>query len=97
MAPGDVVEREGAVGHIAGAGNERHERADDGHESCYDDRLAAVLLEEGVRLLQMLAVEQAMQAAALIVRREDLRAERAADAVVDGVADDGRGDEQRSP
>ena len=92
---GDVVEGERAVGHVAGAGDKRHERPHDGHEARDDDRLAAVLLEEGVRLLQVLAVEQPVQATALVVRREHFRPERAADAVVDGVADDRRGDERR--
>ena len=94
---GDVVEGEGAVAHVAGAGDKRHERANDGHEACYHDRLAAVLLEERVRLFEVLAVEQAVQAAALVVRGEHLRPERPADAVVDGVADDGRREEHASP
>ena len=66
-AAGHVVERERAVGHGAGAGDERHERADDRHEAAEDDGLAAVLLEERVRLRQVVAVEQTMPAAGAIV------------------------------
>ena len=40
--------------HLRRAGHERHERPDDRHEPAEDDRLAAVLLEEGVRPFQVL-------------------------------------------
>ena len=78
------------VGHVARAGNERHERSHDRHEPRDDDGLAAVLLEERMRLLEVLAVEEPVQPAALIVRGEDPRPEAAADAVVDRIAEDRR-------
>ena len=51
----DVVERERRVAHRAGARHERHERADDRHEAAEHDRLAAVLFEEGVGSIEVLA------------------------------------------
>ncbi len=56
-----VVEGEGAVGHGAGAGHEGHEGAHDRHEAPGNHRHAAPLLEKGVRLRQVVAVEQAVQ------------------------------------
>ena len=54
----DVVEDEGLPRHLRRAGDERHEGPHDRHEPAQDHRLAAVLLEERVRPLQVLAVQQ---------------------------------------
>ena len=56
----EVVEDEASTAHLRRAGDKRHERAHDRHEAAEDDGLAAVVLEELVRPLQMLAIEQAM-------------------------------------
>ena len=52
-AADDVVEEERAVLHLRRAGDDRHERPDDRDEPGDDDRLAAVLLVEGLRLQQV--------------------------------------------
>ena len=57
-AADDVVAHELAVAHGAQAGDERGEGADDRHESGEDDRLAAVLLVELVRVGQVLRLDQ---------------------------------------
>jgi hypothetical protein len=44
--------------HLRRARDERHERPHDRHEPAEDDRLAAVLLEERVRAIEVLAVHQ---------------------------------------
>ena len=44
--------------HVRDAGHERREGADDRHELRVDDRLAAVLLVERLRLQQVLALEK---------------------------------------
>jgi len=91
--PGDgadhVVGGEAAVGHVAHAGDEGGEGAHDGHEAGEDDGLAAVSGVEGLGDLQMAAAED------LRVRvGEQPDAEEAADAVVDGVAENGGDDQQ---
>jgi hypothetical protein len=73
------------VAHRADAGHEGGEGADDGDEAGDDDRLAAVLLVERVRLLQVLGVEEARFRVV-----EDLGAQPRPDRVVDGVPQDGR-------
>ena len=57
----EVVEAERRRTHLRRARHERHERPDDRHEAAEDDGLSAVLLEELVRALQMLLVEQPVQ------------------------------------
>ena len=47
----DVVGEEGAVVHLADAGEDRRERAHDRHEAGEHDRLGAVLVEELVGLV----------------------------------------------
>jgi hypothetical protein len=61
-APDDVVDREGAVLHAADAGDDGRERADDRHEAGQDDGLGAVLVEELLGGLDVLALEQATPA-----------------------------------
>ena len=65
---GDVVEREGAIAHVAGASDKRYERAHDWHKARDDDRLAAVLLEERMRLVEVIAIEQFVEEALIVVR-----------------------------
>ena len=54
----EVVEREASVAHPADAGDEGHEGADDRHEAADDDGQGAVLLVEGVGLVEVLAIEK---------------------------------------
>src|SRR5688572_1480579 len=82
--PDDGVRREAPVRHAADARHEGRERAHDRHEARNDDRLAAVLLVEGVRPVEVLALQEPP---ALLL--EDTRAHVLADGVVDGVAEDG--------
>ena len=79
--------------HGRRARHKRHERPDDGDEAPEDDRLAAVFLEERVRPLQVLLIEQPVEESRSIGRREHARADDAADRVVDGVAGE-RGQDQ---
>src|SRR3954464_11549737 len=46
------------VRHRPASGDERHERANDGHELSQHNSLAAVMFEERVRLHQMLPIHQ---------------------------------------
>ena len=55
----DVEQRELPVAHARHAGDDRHEGADERHEARDDDRLAAVLLVEGVRGLDVRGLEPA--------------------------------------
>lgn len=57
--PADVEEGELAVVHRPHPGDERGEGAEDGQEPGEDDRLRAVLLEEGVGLVQVALLEDA--------------------------------------
>src|SRR5262249_35766188 len=75
--------------HLRRPRHERHERADDRDEASEDHRLAAVLLEERVRAIEILLVQQAR------ARLKHTRSDETADAVVDRVAGEGGGDEQR--
>src|ERR671911_1926123 len=78
----DHVERdERAVVHARDTGDDRGERAHDRDEPGQDDRLGAVLVEEGVRLLDVLLLEEARVGAA-----EDRRARPAPEQVADLVA-----------
>ena len=70
-----VVEPERRGRHAGGAGDEGHERADDRHEAPQDDRLAAVLLEERMRALEMFPIEQAMRNPGAILGAEHARAD----------------------
>ena len=54
-----------------------------------------MLLEEGVRLFEVLAVQQAMKQALVILRAEYTRPDIPADRVVDGVTGNRRDDQQR--
>ena len=89
-----VEEHELLRRHLGRAGHKRHEGADDGDEAAGDDGHAAVLLEEGVRLGEVIAVQQPVHQAGLVVGREHARAHEAPHRVVHRVAEDGRGDEQ---
>ncbi len=81
----DHVEgEEAAVVHRADACHEGGEGADDGNEAGDDDRLAAVTVEELLRLLQVVHVQPADVFAA-----EDLGAQDLAEVVVRGIAQDG--------
>ena len=59
-----VVRDERAVAHAAHAGDDRCERAHDGHEASEHDRLRAVLLEELLGAFDVLVLEQAASRAA---------------------------------
>ncbi len=71
------------VVHRPDAGHERGERADDGDEAGEDDRLAAVLLVEAVRAVEIFLLQEADLAA------EGPRPDVGPDPVVDRVAEDG--------
>ncbi len=71
-----VEEPEGGSRHRRRAGDERHEGPDDRDEAAEDDGLAAVLLEEGVRALEVLAVQQPVGDRRTVGRGEDARADR---------------------
>ena len=58
-AADDVEDEERAVLHAADAGDDRRERPHDRHEAGQHEGLGAVLLEELVRLLDVLLLEQA--------------------------------------
>ena len=81
----EVVERVLALVHVADAGRDRRERADDRHEAGEDDRESAEALEERVRALDVLDAEEAG-----FLALEDRRAALVADEVADLAADEGR-------
>jgi hypothetical protein len=66
--------------------DERNERPHDRHEPPEDDSLASVLLEKGVRSLQVFTIQQAVESARAIGSAEHARAHESAGSVVDGVA-----------
>ena len=83
------IERgEPGVVHSGRARHDRHERADDGHESRYHDGLAAVTLVEVVGLAQVLRFEEH----GLFFLEQSWPA-HSANPVADGVADDRGGAE----
>src|SRR6185436_15060209 len=93
-APDDVVDGEGPISHRSGAGHEGHEGPDDGHEPREHHREPAMTLEERMRVREMLLVEQPLPETASIVRGENPRTRDAAYLVVDGVADNRRGNQR---
>jgi hypothetical protein len=84
-----IVGEESAVAHRPDPGHERREGADDRNEPRQDDRLAAVLLVERVRAVEVLLLEKPD------VPLECPRADRGADPVVHRVAQDRRNGEQQ--
>ena len=86
----DVEEEELALVHLGDAHDHRDKGPDDGDEAGQDQRLAAVLFEEGVGAFHVLALEQ--PGIGLV---EDRRAGLGTDQVAGLVAHDGRHDDQR--
>ena len=86
-----VEQREGGVSHRPGSRHERHERPDDRDEACQHHRHPAVLLEERMRAIEMLPVQQRMRC----VAAEDPRPDEMPDAVIHGVAENRRSREQQ--
>ena len=90
--PGDradhVVREETLIRHSGHTREERRERADDRNEAADDDRDSAVLVVEGLRLQQVLALEPARFG---LVKH--LRPDVVADRVVDRIAEDRRDDQ----
>jgi hypothetical protein len=72
----------------ARAGDERHEGADDRDEAAEHDSLAAVLLEECVRAVGMIAVQQTMRDPVPSLA-EHARADQSSNGVVHGVSREG--------
>ena len=85
-----VVEEEPAVGHPPDPGHERREGPHDGDEARDHDGLGSVALVELVGAREMLAVQEAHP-----LLPEHARAHPRSDRVVDAVAQDRGGDQQR--
>ena len=80
----DVEHRKARIGHLCHPRHEGREGADEGHEARHDDGDAAMLLIEGVRAVEGLAVEEAA-----VFPAEHLRTDVAANGVVHGIAQHG--------
>ena len=78
----DAVGREVPVGHLAAAGDERRQRADQADEAADQDRLAAVAGEVALDLLEALVSDPE----ALAVPDEEVAAEPRAEQEADRVA-----------
>ena len=78
-----IVGQELAVAHPADAGDKWREGPHDGNKAGQDDRLAPIFLEEPVRALEILLLQEANLA------RKGPRANVAADPVIDVVPDNG--------
>ena len=81
----EVVERVLALVHVADAGGDRREGADDRHEAGEDDRQPAEALEERVGALDVLDAEDAG-----LLALEDRGPALVADEIADLAADEGR-------
>ena len=77
------------MGHVGHAGNKRRERAHHRHEAGQNDGLAAMLFEKVVGAVQGVLVDPA------VIVGEHALADHFANPVVEGVAGDGGGDQQR--
>src|SRR6476469_332308 len=84
-------EDDAQVGEVGGTGDARGERAEDGGEAAEEDGLAAVAVEEVVRLLPALRPD-APADAGLAQERAEVPADLVADAVAERGRDDGDGD-----
>src|SRR5262249_29131496 len=85
----DVERKEARVAHLADAGDERREGANDGHEARDDDGLSAVALVEILRANEVLLVEEERTLAA-----KNFRADAGPNGVVGRVAENGRDDQE---
>lgn len=83
-----VIQKEGAVVHFADAGNKRGKGADYGDKAGEDDGFAAVFLVEGFGFGDVFPFNKGNMG---II--DDLLAEKVADPVVGGIADNGGGEQ----